>query len=277
MGLFSKKAEGDPAAGDRPTSRLAGKPALPGILQDLEAGAEYQRGLMPQQAPEIPGYDLAYFFKPARSMSGDFFDFLPVEGGQTGIVVCDASGKGIPASLLAVMCQLCFRAKPDSGASPAATLASVNAMLHGNCKRGTFLTGIYAVLDPARHTLSMANAGHLPAVLWHSRMRIATAHRSNGPVLGVLAPAMFNSSVNEESVALAPGDRFVFFTDGMNEAMAPGQKEFGMEHLRKRLMAQSDGPSADFLRDLTSQLELHAGGGEQSDDITIVTGRRLPA
>jgi sigma-B regulation protein RsbU (phosphoserine phosphatase) len=241
----------------------------------VQAGAEFQRGLMPQQPPGVPGYDIAYFFKPARDMSGDFFDFLPMDAGKLGIVVADASGKGIPASLLAVMCQLCFRARPDPAAGPAATFSSVNAMLHGNVKRGTFLTGIYAVLDTARHSLSMANAGHLPAVVWHSRQKIATTHRSNGPVLGVLAAAPFASSMNEESVPLAAGDRFVFFTDGMNEAMAPGQKEFGMEHLRKRLMAQSDGPSAEFLRDLTSQLELHAGGGEQSDDITIVTGRRL--
>jgi sigma-B regulation protein RsbU (phosphoserine phosphatase) len=276
MGLFSRKTEGDPAAhGERPLSHPSGKPLLPVILQDLEAGAEYQRSLMPQQPPQLAGYDFAYFFKPARSMSGDFFDFLPVDPTRMGIVVADASGKGVPASLLAVMCQLCFRARPDPAATPAAALSAVNAMLHGNVKRGTFLTGIYAVLDAARHSLSMANAGHLPAVVWHSRQKIATAHRSNGPVLGVLGPAQFESSVNEEHVALSPGDRFVLFTDGMNEAMAPGQKEFGMEHLRKRLMAQSDGPSVDFLRDLTSQLELHAGGGEQSDDITIVTGRRL--
>jgi len=274
MGLFSRKTEGEttPAAGT--ASRVTGKTS---ILQDLEAGADYQRSLMPQQPPALPGYDLAFFFKPARVMSGDFFDFLPVDGGRTAVVVVDASGKGIPASLLAVMCQLCFRARPDPAAPASRTLAVVNAMLHGNVKRGTFLTGIYAILDTTRHTISMANAGHLPGVIWHSRQKIATAHRSNGPVLGVLPAASFESSVNEETVPLAPGDRFVFFTDGMNEAMAPGQKEFGMEHLRKRLMAQSDGPSADFLRDLTSQLDLHAAGGEQSDDITIVTGRRLPA
>ncbi len=273
MGLFSRKAAGETAPAGGGTSRLIGRPSL---HEDVQAGAEYQRDLMPRTPPALPGYDLAFTFKPARAMSGDFFDFLALDARRTAIVVADASGKGIPASLLAVMAQLCFRARPDPGASAARTLAAVNAMLHGNLKRGTFLTGIYAVLDAGRHELSMANAGHLPAVVWHSRQRIATAHRSNGPVLGVLAPAPFEASVNEETVPLAPGDRFVFFTDGMNEAMAPGQKEFGMEHLRKRLMAQSDGPSADFLRDLTSQLDLHAAGGEQSDDITIVTGRRLP-
>jgi serine phosphatase RsbU (regulator of sigma subunit) len=65
-------------------------------------------------------------------------------------------------------------------------------------------------------------------------------------------------------------------TDGVNEAMAPGQREFGMEHLRKHLKGESDAPSAAFLRGITDRIELHRGGGDQSDDITIVTARRLP-
>lgn len=245
------------------------------LLQDLEAGAKYQRSLMPERPPGVAGYDLGALLRPARSVSGDFYDYFPAGPNRLGIVVADASGKGIPACLLAVMCQLLFRTRPEQDASPARTLANVNRMLLGNVKRGTFISGIYAVLDTGTHTLTMANAGHLPAVVWHGRAKVATTHRSNGPILGVLQPAAFDAEVGEETVRLDPGDRFVLFTDGMNEAMAPGQKEFGMEHLRKRLMAQSDGPSAEFLRDLDSQIGLHAGGGEQSDDITIVTGRRL--
>jgi sigma-B regulation protein RsbU (phosphoserine phosphatase) len=245
------------------------------LLQDLEAGAKYQQGLMPQRPPDLSGYDFGTLLRPARSVSGDFFDYFPAGPGRLGIVVADASGKGIPACLLAVICQLLFRIRPEPEASPARTLSNVNRLLLGNLKRGTFVSGIYAVLDSKAHTLTLANAGHLPAVVWHSRAKVATAHRSNGPILGVLKPADFDRQVGEETVRLDPGDRFVLFTDGMNEAMAPGQKEFGMEHLRKRLVAQSDGPSADFLRDLTSQIDLHAGGGDQSDDITLVTGRRL--
>jgi sigma-B regulation protein RsbU (phosphoserine phosphatase) len=80
----------------------------------------------------------------------------------------------------------------------------------------------------------------------------------------------------EETVSLEPGDRFLLFTDGVNEAMAPGQKEFGMEHLRRRLRAESDGPSDAFLRHIADQIDIHRAGGEASDDITILTGRRLP-
>jgi serine phosphatase RsbU (regulator of sigma subunit) len=247
------------------------------ILEDLQAGAAYQRSLMPETPPLVPGYDFGCLLRPARTVSGDFYDILRLDERRIGILVADASGKGVPACLMAMLAHAFFRVRPDPVAGPAKTLQSVNAMLYGNAKRGTFVSCIYAVLDTAQHTLTMSNAGHLPSVIWHGKERIATTHRSNGPVVGVLAPAIYNGQIGEETVSLRPGDRFVFFTDGMNEAMAPGQKEFGMEHLRRRLLAHGDGVSADFVRDLAAQIDLHAGGGEQSDDITILSGRRLPA
>lgn len=278
MGLFSFSRKGSP---ERPGGVAGAYPPLKGtdleiLLQDLEAGAKTQQALLPPEPIPVPGYDLSAFLRPARTVSGDFYDVLPIDRARFGLVVADASGKGLPACLMAVMCQLLFRVRPEPEAGPARALTLVNHMLNGNIRRGTFLSGIYGILDVERHTLTLANAGHLPAVVWHSRAKVATVHRSNGPVLGVLPPEQYASMIQEETIALEPGDRFVLFTDGMNEAMAPGQKEFGMEHLRRRLQAQSEGPSPAFIRDLTEQLNLHAAGGEQSDDITILTGRRLP-
>lgn len=283
MNMFGRRAK-EPGGVESPTPNPAASslPALKRddlqvLLDDLQAGAAYQRSLMPDTPPHVPGYDFGSLLRPARTVSGDFYDIVKIDERRTGIIVADASGKGVPACLMAMLCHAFFRVRPDPKAGPAKTLQAVNAMLYGNAKRGTFVSCIYAVLDSAQHTLTMANAGHLPSVIWHGKERIATTHRSNGPVVGVLAPKLYDGQIAEETVPLRPGDRFVFFTDGMNEAMAPGQKEFGMEHLRRRLLAQGDGPSADFIRDLDSQLNLHAGGGEQSDDITIVSGRRLSA
>ena len=285
MGLFSRKDEPQARPGTRdhtpppspPLPTTLKRDDLQVILEDIRAGAQYQCSLMPEVPPAVPGYDFGSLLRPARTVSGDFFDILRIDDRRVGILVADASGKGIPACLMAVLCHGYFKIAPHAAAAgPAQTLKAVNAMLYGSAKRGTFVSCLYGVLDIQSHQLTIANAGHLPAVIWHGRERVATTHRSNGPVLGVLQPAQFDAAIGEESVPLKPADRFVFFTDGMNEAMAPGQKEFGMEHLRKRLLAQGDGPSAEFVRDLGSQIDLHAGGGEQSDDITIVSGRRLP-
>jgi serine phosphatase RsbU (regulator of sigma subunit) len=285
MGLFSRKAKEDTPRPGPAAEKPLSSPTLPVplkrddlevLLEDLRAGATYQRSLMPDIPPAVAGYDFASLLRPARTVSGDFYDILRINERLIGVIVADASGKGIPACLMAMLCHAFFRVRPRPDAGPAETLRAVNAMLYGNAKRGTFVSCLYGVLDIEAHTLTLANAGHLPAVIWHGRERIATTHRSNGPVLGVLSPNLFDPAIGEETIPLRPSDRFVFFTDGMNEAMAPGQKEFGMEHLRKHLLAQGDGPSAHFIRDLASQIDLHAGGGEQSDDITLVSGRRLP-
>lgn len=286
MSLFARRGKDDPPTKSWDVSASTPPPApvaslkrddLQILLEDLRAGAAYQRSLMPETPPAVPGYDFGTLLRPARTVSGDFFDIVRLDESRVGIFVADASGKGVPACLMALLCHAFFRVRPDPTAGPAQTLQAVNAMLYGNAKRGTFVSCIYGVLDSAAHTLTMSNAGHLPSVIWHGKERIATTHRSNGPVVGVLSPSIYDRQIGEETVPLRPGDRFVFFTDGMNEAMAPGQKEFGMEHLRKRLMAQGDGGSAEFVRDLAAQIDLHAGGGEQSDDITILSGRRLPA
>lgn len=244
-------------------------------LENLAAGATFQKELLPKEPPAVAGYDLGFYYGAARQLSGDFYDFIPLADQRLGIAIADASGKGIPAGIVTMTCRAMLRAVPDRNAAPSRVLADVNRLLQPGIKKGMFVTGIYAVLDPVRHTLSMANAGHLPMVVWKSRMKIATTHPSRCPALGPLPAAAYDRSVNEETIALDPGDRFVMITDGVNESMAPGQKEFGMEHLRRRLKSESDGKSADFLRSLIEQIEMHRAGGEQSDDITIVTGRRV--
>jgi sigma-B regulation protein RsbU (phosphoserine phosphatase) len=271
-GRRSADPSGEFAEGELPLRRSEAE----ALLEDLSAGAKYQQALLPQRPPEVPGYDIATFYRPARTLSGDFFDLLPAGPATLAFVIADASGKSIPASLVAMMCHLLFRVRPEPAASPARVLTHVNRLLLGNIKRGTFVTCIYALLDYERHTLTVANAGHLPLVVWRSKEKLAMTYRAHGPVLGVLPPETYDSALPEETVEIGPGDRFVLLTDGVNEAMAPGQKEFGMEHLRQRLKGGSDGLGSMFLKGIVEQIELHRGGGEQSDDITLVTARRQP-
>lgn len=281
MGLFSRESKKRPE--DRPGEVSEGgaeaaplrRADLDALLEDLSAGARCQQALLPQAPPPVPNYDFAFYYRPARTVSGDFFDLRPLSDGNLGLVIADASGKSIPAALVATMTHLLFRVQPEADASPARVLSIVNSLLLGNIRRGSFVSAVYARLDPRTHALTLANAGHLPVVIWHSKAKVATTHRPAGSVLGVLAAEPYAATVQEETVTLEAGDRFLLITDGVNEAMAPGQREFGMEHLRKHLKSESDSPSAAFLKGITDRIELHRGGGDQSDDITIITGRRL--
>jgi sigma-B regulation protein RsbU (phosphoserine phosphatase) len=246
------------------------------ILQDIAAAAEYQQSLLPKDTNPLPGYEFGTVFRPARTVSGDFFDFIPLSQGRLGIAIADASGKGVAAALAAMTCRAMLRIQPEPDAAPARVLSNLNRFLYRNIKPGMFISGIYAVLDPQQHVLTVANAGHLPIVVWRCRAKVATIYPSKSPVLGVLPPPAYEAAAKDEPIALETGDRILLFTDGINEAMAPGQREFGMEHLRRRLRADSDGPTATFIANLTGQIDIHRSGAEQSDDITLITARRLP-
>ncbi len=279
MGLFSREPKppaAPPPAKSGPTPPAIRKAEYDILRDDMAAGAEFQQSLMPQAPPDIPGYEIAFQYRGARMISGDFYDFIQVDVSKLGIAIADASGKGVPASLATMTCRAMLHAQPEPDAPPGRVLSHVNRMMQGNLKRGMFITGIYAVLDTSWHTLTVANAGHLPLVVWRSKAKIASIYAPKGAVLGVAQPDVFDAQMKEDVVQLEPGDRFIMFTDGVNEAMAPGQKEFGMEHLRKRLHQESDRPSADLLKHIMDAIDIHRGGGEQSDDITIITGRRLP-
>ena len=282
MGLFSRKTplpavpKANEGGSSTETPTRLRRRELDTLLDDVGSAREYQTGLLPPKVPKVEGYDLEFYFSPARQLSGDFYDFQLHQNGSLGITIADASGKGITAGLLAVTCRALLRAQPDTDSAPKQLLSNVNRMLQGSVKRGMFVSAIHAVLDPAAHTIVAANAGHNPMIVWHARSKIATDHSSKGPVLGVLPNDAYEAAMGEETIELQPGDRFVLITDGVNEAMAPGEREFGMEHLRRRLHIDSNRSSEIFLRNLTQQIEIHRGGGEQSDDITLITGRRLP-
>ncbi len=244
------------------------------IRQDLGSAAEFQRNLLPKEMPSIPGYDFAVFYQGSRPVSGDHYDFIPHADGKLGVVIGDASGKGLTAALLITLARALLHARPEEAQTPDAVLSFVNAKLHPQVKRGMFVSMTYALLDPKEHKVVLGNAGHLPTLIWRPGRRIVTVHPARGVVLGAGGAQVFDSRMQVEEVPLEVGDRLVLITDGVNEAMAPGQREFGMENLRRRLQADADRASVDFIRNITAQIDIHRSGGEQSDDITIVTFRR---
>lgn len=284
MGIWSKLTKTPPPASLPPVPPRVTDPELSSaerrllvtLQNDIEGGAAFQAALLPKDLT-VPGYDLALHSEGARKISGDACDLLPLPDGRTGLFVGDASGKGVPAALLSITTAALVRTLCRAGAPPSRVLGLVNRMLSGWIQRGMFITGVYAVLDPSKNTLCLANAGHLPTVVWRHATNTIELYERHGAALGVLAPEKFDATATEETVTLEPGDRFVVITDGLNEAMAPGNRQFGMEHLRKRLLADGGQESNVFLGRLLEELEIHVSGCAPSDDLTLLTGRRIEA
>ena len=245
------------------------------LMREFEQGSRYQRALLPT-LPQLPGYDLTSFHRGAHLLSGDYFDCFPLARGRIGLLISDASGKGISGALTAMAFRAVVRNLPNERYErPAHFMKVANSLLLRVVRRGIFVSAIYAVIDPARHEITFANAGHLPLLVHHAANNTITTHGHNGPVLGVLPSKQYAEKIGEITLRLAVNDRVLLFTDGVNEAQAPSQLDFGFSHLHSRLIQDRDVASKEMINNIVEQMDIHRSGWEQSDDITILAAQRL--
>lgn len=245
------------------------------LQQDLAIARKIQTRLLPP-CPELSGFDFGKYYEPAGEVGGDFYDFIPMEGGRLGILVADASGKGLAGALLMVEARAMIRAMATVSISPREILALVNRVLVRDLERGTFVTIFFAVLDPTKRTLTMANAGHCPLLVCTEARKELLHCQPKGLILGLASEAQFAGSLAEETVTLNPGDRFLLYSDGVSELMNPVSEEFGMERLQTWMRVNAHLHSDEVVGSLAQALEHHRAGQMQSDDITFVTGRFDP-
>jgi phosphoserine phosphatase RsbU/P len=259
------------------TDRTAAVPpiTLNTLLREFEVGAAYQRSLLPK-LPAVPGYDLVNFHRAAHLLSGDYFDCFPLSKNRLGLLVSDASGKGISGALIAQAFRSVVRNLPrDRYEKPAAFMRIANQLLLRTIRRGVFVSAVYAVLDPVRHEITVSNAGHLPMLVHHAQTNKVIGYTNHAPVLGVLSAKQFETKIAETTIRLSPRDRLILFTDGVNEAKAPSQADFGFGHLHSRMTRDRLKSSQEMLRNIVDEVDVHRSGWEQSDDITIIAAQRL--
>src|SRR6266545_4604395 len=237
------------------------------IEGELEVARLIQQQFLPHELPELPGWHVAAFYKPARQVGGDFYDFLDLPDGQIGIVVGDVTDKGVPAALVMATTHSILRAEAPRLVSPGEVLGRVNDLLVTEMPAHMFVTCLYAVLDPVSGRLRYANAGHnLPYL---RTVDGVSELRARGMPLGLM-PGM---AYEEKETALAPGDDLLLHSDGLAEAHSPERQMFGFPRLAK---LAAEGASGQELIDLLlNELAKFTGPGwEQEDDITLVTLRR---
>jgi serine phosphatase RsbU (regulator of sigma subunit)/anti-sigma regulatory factor (Ser/Thr protein kinase) len=240
------------------------------IEQELRVAQLIQQQFLPKQVPNLPGWQVAAFYRAAQEVGGDFYDFIELPEGRIGLVVGDVTGHGVPAALVMATTRSLIRSDAPRLVSPSAVLERANEFLHADIPANMFVTCLYAVLDPATGRLRFANAGHdLPFV------RTATGVvelRATGMPLG----AMPGMRYDEKEAVLAPGDVLLLHSDGLAEAHGPDRAMFGFPRLRRLFGEESRGQ--ELLDDLMGALRDFTGPGwRQEDDITLVTLARSAA
>src|SRR5215218_9430389 len=240
------------------------------IEQELKVARRIQQASLPKVVPQLEGWQISPFYQPAREVGGDFYDFHLLSEGRLGVVVGDATGKGVPAALVMSttcgMLQLAAQAS-DSSSSPGEVLKRVNEALLVRIPSNMFVTCFYAILEPKSGHLSYANAGHtLPCCKRHNEDQ-ADELVARGMPLGL----MTGMTYEEKETTLVPGDVVFFCTDGLVEAHNPQGEMFGIPRLRGILSERSEG-RRELSAALMEELERFTGEGwEQEDDVTLLT------
>jgi sigma-B regulation protein RsbU (phosphoserine phosphatase) len=231
--------------------------------REFEEARLIQRGLLPTAIPQVSGIELAVSWQPAEGVGGDCFDTIAFQG-AVGVSVADIAGKGLPAALLMSNLQAAVRAFAQDTASPASICASVNRLLCRNMAAGRFATFCYARIDAAARRLTYANAGHNPPLLIRPNGAVEPL-ATGGMVLGVFPETGYEHA----EVTLEPGDRLVFYTDGITECRNADGEEYGEERLRACALAVRD-RSADAIRAALLDDVNRFNGGRFEDDATLI-------
>jgi len=236
--------------------------------QELQVARRIQQASLPKEIPEPEGWEISPLYRPAREVGGDFYDFHLLTEGRLGLVVGDATGKGVPAALVMASARSTLRAVAQASESPGDVLRRANDPLATDIPTNMFVTCFYAILDPNSGSLRYANAGHDLPYLRRRSGDDAEELRATGMPLGLMP----GRSYEEKEDALGEGDSVLFYSDGLVEAHNPHYEMFGFPRLR-RLVAEHDEERllVDFLME---ELYSFVGEGwEQEDDITLVTLR----
>lgn len=238
------------------------------FLHDLALARRVQERFLPQSRPEVPGWEFHGHYAPALEVGGDYYAFLPLDGGCVGVAVGDVSGKGISAALFMARLGSEVRLHAVSRTDPGEILAGVNRVLAAESEDGMFVTCLLLVLDPASGLVRFANAGHM----------LPLVRRAGGTVERVRGPANLPLAISPDgafpggSFRLGAGDAALLYTDGVSEAPR-GTELFGEARLVE-ILGASSGSAEDIVTDVLASVLAHLRGDPPADDVTIVAVRR---
>lgn len=239
------------------------------VRQELQLARHIQQTLLPKEPPQLPGWEIAVHYQPAREVGGDFYDFMPLPDGRVVFVVGDVTDKGVPAALVMTTTRAILRGAARRMLSPGEALARSNELLLPEIPQQMFVTCLYGILDPKTGHIEYANAGHnLPCM--RDRNGVMELYATGMP-LGLLPDMVYE----EKEAILPPGGCMLLYSDGLVEAHNPQEDMFGFQRLRSLVGELSDDPVAALVC-LMDELDAFTGPQwNQEDDITLLSFHRL--
>jgi len=233
------------------------------MSREAQEARSIQQALLPKSSPFIPGFAVSGLSIPAGAIGGDWYDFIDLHDGCWGLVLADVSGKGTAAALLMSATRAMLRSLAENSCTPSEVLTKLNKLLVEDFPSGRFVTMVYAVLDPARGTLTYANAGHLPPLLVDGA-GAKFLQTEMGLPLGIR-----HGSFSETTVELPEQFRIALYSDGITEATGPDDEEYGPARLAAYVQRPDACPET-----LLEDVRKFANGAGLRDDATVIMLRR---
>jgi sigma-B regulation protein RsbU (phosphoserine phosphatase) len=277
------------------------------LEQELDLAREIQASFLPNSCPVVPGYQIEAYYRAARQVGGDFYDFieLPPVAGQPapkasaevarstsvvfrggrlaapemrdlstaqrlGVVIADVTDKGVPAALFMALSRTLLRATAIDGRQPAEVLQRANRLILADSRAGLFVTTFYAVLETQTGLVTYANGGHNYPLLYETASGVVHSLRAQGIVLGIIPQPQFE----QQSMTMRPGDVLLLYTDGVTEAMNSQRELFGDDRLAAVLRANHHRGPQEIINAVLTEVTAFAENQSQADDITMVVIKR---
>jgi len=240
---------------------------------ELGLARDIQLKLIPNELPQVEGLDVGAVYRAARQIGGDYYDFYVIDDRHLGIAIADVAGKGVPGALVMIMTRTILKMLAANHLSTAHIISEINEAIAPELQQGMFVTALYVILDLKERSIRMSSAGHNPMILWRAGSDRCQFLKPKGMALGFATGPKFYSLVEEQTVTLEPGDRVFLYTDGVTEAMNQRMEEFGEKRLEEFLVSCNGVASQDLLNQLLEDIQDHAAGQPQYDDITMVALR----
>lgn len=246
--------------------------------RELELAAGVRDALLPSGTPLIEGYDLGAAFLPSPRFGGDFHDFVQRADGMWGLLVCDVSGRGVPAALVGATARSYLRSELERPGEVADAFRRVNRWLASDVRRGMFVSALYALLDPKTGRATVACAGHkLPLLRLCAADGNLRVVQPEGIALGFDRGPVFERRLQVVEVPIDPGDRLLLANSAPVRIKNETDEELGEKAFYARVKKHGAPDTTQFLRGLRRDLEQYAGSAGFQEDLSFVTLYRNPA
>jgi sigma-B regulation protein RsbU (phosphoserine phosphatase) len=247
------------------------------LEEELRIAHEIQMSLLPQGPLSMPGLSVTALCVPAREVGGDYYDFLPLDAHRVGVLIADVSGKGTSAALYMAELKGLMLSLTEIHTSPRELLLAANRIIAQHLDARSFITMTYAVVDMRERTMTYARAGHTPLIyvpgpgasIGRSQVKILVP---DGMVLGLNLDSgeMFERLLQEETIPLRAGDLYLFFTDGISEAMNVHDDCFGENRLGQLVESHAHLPPEELRERVLREISAFVGDAPQHDDMTMI-------